>query len=139
VTELQAIDIIDSVFKAHWTTWKFPVNETKFWMRRLIRFDYDLAVKAIDNLYESQDQQRKPAPASILRALRRHATIKGGEDRIECIKLFVICQSDGRRRFFPFSGPAGTTAREIEGHALQVCRACNKKDPGHFINYFVGD
>jgi hypothetical protein len=139
MTELQAIEIIDGVFKAHWSTWKFPVHETKFWMERLIRFDYSLAVKAIDKLYENQDQQRKPAPASILVALRRHATIKSDEERKECIPLFEVCRADGRRRFFPFSGPAGTTIREIEAYALQVCRACNKKEPGHYINYFVGE
>ena len=139
MTELQAIEIIDSVFKAHWTTWKFPVNETKFWMERLVKFDYSLAVKAIDNLYESQDQQRKPAPASILGALRRNAAIKSDENHNECIPLFEICRADGRRRFFPFSGSAGTTVREIEGYALQICRAYNKKEPGHYINYFVGE
>ncbi|MBE3088569.1 MAG: hypothetical protein IMZ61_14100 [Planctomycetes bacterium] len=139
MTELQAIEIIENVFKTHWHTWKFPIDETKFWMERLIKYDYSLAVKAIDRVYESQGQQQKPAPSSILGALRRHATIKSEADRNECIRLFEVCRADGRRRFFPFSGPVGTTVREIEAHALQVCRACNKKEPGHYINYFVGE
>ena len=34
MTELQAAEIIEQVFKAHWSTWKFPIEETRFWIAR---------------------------------------------------------------------------------------------------------
>ena len=134
---MEAANIIEDVFKAHWSTWKFPLNETKFWMERLVKFDHKLAVDAIDKLYEQQEHQRKPAPAAVLGALRRHATIKTDNPR-EVVPLYEIIRPDGRRKFFPFCGPKDAPIEAIEEEALRIVKECNKKEQGHYINYFVG-
>ena len=136
MTDQQAIDLI-AVFQAHWHTWQFSAEETSVWIQRLRRFDFSKAKHAVNNFYMDQTKQGKPAPGSLLAAIRRAATVKADLEGCEMVQLFEICRADGRRRFYPFSGPAGTPRAAIEAHAQAIAERCNRKESGHYINYFV--
>ena len=73
MTDLQAAEIIEQVFKAHWPNWIFSIEETKVWVRQLRHYDYNLAKTAINNFYMAQTRQGKPAPGALIAALRNKA------------------------------------------------------------------
>ena len=73
MTDLQAAEIIEQVFKAHWPNWIFSIEETKVWVRQLRYYDFMLAKTAINNFYMAQTRQGKPAPGALIAALRNKA------------------------------------------------------------------
>ena len=48
MTDEQAYEIIEKVFKAHWPNWRFEEEETLVWIKTLRRFDFNKAKAAIN-------------------------------------------------------------------------------------------
>lgn len=137
MTDLQAAELIEKYFKAHWPNWSFPNEETEVWIRKLRKYDFEKAKYAINKFYLAQTKQGKPPPGRLLAYLRQNALSKTDNKKTEIVKLFQICRPDGRRRWFPFSGPKGTPKSVVENHASRVLEDANRKSEGHYIQWFI--
>lgn len=97
MTDTQAIELIETVFAAHWPNWTFSEEETAVWIQHLRRYDFARAKQAINNYYMAQTRQGKPAPGNLLNALRKNAAIYSERTVNEPVKLFEII-AEGRER-----------------------------------------
>jgi len=112
MTDLQAAELIEKVFKTHWHTWRFEVEETAVWVKHLRKYDYARAKTAINNFYMAQTRQGKPAPGSLLAALREHATIKTEAGDNEPVCIFEITKAGKKRGYKFFANPNKMPAKE---------------------------
>jgi len=141
MTELQAAEIIETVIKSHWPNWTFSIIETKEWVRALVRFDYERAKAAISNFYMDQTKQGKPAPGSLIIALKANAIVrKMNQQKEESTgPLFGILRADGHPRWHKFVGNLNMAQQEIEVMALNFCRKANLIESGHYIEYYSAE
>ena len=137
MTDQQAADIIDGVIKSHWPNWSFSIIETKEWVRTLKRFDFDKAKSAISEFYMAQTKQGKPAPGSLIMALKAKAVVRDNSQPCErIVPLFGIHKTDGRLRWHKFCGNPNMAQQEIEAMALKFTRYANQFEPGHYSELY---
>ena len=139
MTDLQAAEIIETVFKAHWPNWTFSIIETKEWVRTLVKFDYEKAKAVISEFYMAQTRQGKPAPGALITALRLKAIVKSDIPPEHIGPLFGIKRADGRLRWCKFAGNLNMAQQDIEAMALKFCRYANLLESGHYIKYYSTD
>jgi len=137
MTDQQASDLIEQVFKAHWPNWEFTIVETQQWVKTLRRFDFIRAKAAISEFYMAQKKQGKPAPGSLINALKAKAAIHTDQPRGERTgPLFGIRRADGRLRWRKFSGNLDMAQQEVEAMALKFTRYANQLEPGHYYELY---
>ena len=117
MTDIQAIELIETVFAAHWPNWSFTPDETEVWVKNLRRYDFVRAKTAINNYYMSQTRQGKPAPGNLLNALRKNAATHLDRKANEPIKLFEIITEGKERGQGFFATPPLPAEQEIEDSA----------------------
>jgi hypothetical protein len=140
MTELQASEIIETVLKAHWPNWTFNIVETQQWVRTLSRYDFIRAKAAISEFYMSQIKQGKPAPGSLINALKAKAAVHDDRPRDERTgPLFGIVRDDGRLRWSKFCGNLDIAQQEVEAMALKFTRYANLLEPGHYYELYSRD
>ena len=137
MTDLQASEIIDTVFKAHWQNWTFSIIETQEWVRTLRRFDFIRSKAAISEFYMAQTKQGKPAPGALIAAIRAKATIRDERPLVDRTgPLFGIRRADGRLRWNKFCGNLDMAQQEIEVMALKFTRYANLLEPNHYYELY---
>ena len=136
MTDAQAAELIENVFKAHWPKWEFNIIETQEWVKELRRYDYSLAKAAISKFYMAQTERGKPAPGALIAELRANAIARRDRGKDERLgPLFGIYRADGRLRWSKFVGDLDMPRPEIEALALKFCRYANSIEAGHYIEY----
>ena len=136
MTDQQASELIETVFKAHWPNWEFSIVETQEWVKELRRYDYGLAKAAINNFYMAQTKQGKPAPGVLIAELKAKAIVRQDRGKDERLgPLFGIYKADGNLRWRKYVGDLDMPRPEIEALALKFCRYANSIEVGHYIEY----
>lgn len=133
MNDLQAAEIIEKVFKAHWPNWNFDVEETAVWVHELRKYDYGRAKSVINNFYMAQTKQGKPAPAHLRRALRNNARIQQKKQSNEPVLLFEIIKEGRERGQFFSQNPPLPADQEIEEYAERGRKAFNNMYGGNHI------
>ena len=135
MTDLQAAELIEKVFKTHWHTWRFEVEETAVWVKHLRKYDYARAKTAINNFYMAQTRQGKPAPGSLLASLREHATIKTEAGDNEPVCIFEITKAGKKRGYKFFANPNKMPAKEQIEKMAETMRTNfnNMYGDGHIV------
>lgn len=136
MTDQQAAELIETVFKAHWPNWTFTIIETKEWVKTLTRFDFSKAKAAISEFYMAQTKQGKPAPGTLINALKAKAALKVESRDERTGPLFGIRRADGTLRWRKFSGNLDMAQQEIEDMALKFTRYANRFEPGHYYELY---
>ena len=137
MTDDQSSEIIETVLKAHWPNWTFSIIETQQWVRTLTRYDFIRAKVAISEFYMSQTRQGKPAPGSLINALKAKAAIHTDQPRGERTgPLFGIRRADGRLRWSKFCGNLDMAQQEVEAMALKFTRYANLLEPNHYYELY---
>jgi len=139
MNDLQAVELIEDVFRVHWPNWNFPLEEAAVWVKELRRYDYDRAKTAINTFYMAQTKQGKPPPASLKAALRNSIERKDQKEGELTGPLFGIKRADGRLRWHKFTGNLNMAQQDIEAMALKFCRYANLLETGHYIEYYSTD
>ena len=104
MTELQAAEMIETVFQAHWPNWSFPVEEMKTWVNVLRRYDFIQARTAINNFYITQTRQGKPPPAVLIAVLNKNARAQGQKAKSNDPVLIFEILKEGKPRGQRFFG-----------------------------------
>ncbi len=104
MTELQASELIETVFQAHWPNWSFPVEETKVWVSCLRRYDFIQAKTAINNFYMAQTRQGKPPPAVLIAVLNKSARAQEQKAKNKDPVLIFEILKEGKPRGQKFFG-----------------------------------
>jgi len=125
MTDAEAVNLIETVFVAHWPNWIFSPEETAVWVANLRRYDFAKAKAAINNFYMSQTRQGKPAPGQLLMALRKNARIHSEKRINEPVRLFeIIAEGKNRGQNF-FRNQPIPADQEIEETAEGYRKAFN--------------
>ena len=122
MTDEQAYEIIEKVFKAHWPNWRFEEEETLVWIKTLRRFDFNKAKAAINNLYMSWEKQGKPPAAKIKNALR--STVESKQSNGPIILYEIIRK--GKKHGMRFCANSIPPIDELEREAGEKLERCNQ-------------
>jgi hypothetical protein len=141
MTREDAVRLIENVFKAHWTNWRFDDEETAVWIKELCKYEYERAKTAINNFYMAQTKQGKPPPAQIRLVLRKYAQIEKQKQSNEPVKLFEIVREGKLRGYSFFKNLPLPADQEIEDYAEKVRKDCDATYGGkhYVVRYWMKD
>lgn len=98
---------IADVLIGYWPTWKFTIAQTRAWVKKLARYDFNHAKRCVESLYTRWDKQGKPGAGQIFTALQP-AVIKGPDaENKDPVLLYTIIRPDGRPAGHPVASPRG--------------------------------
>jgi len=117
MTELDGFKFIKNCLQANWPKWDFSEENKAEWVKRLWKYDYYAAVKAVNNLAFTSTKQGIPPAGAIFKALQG-ATEGKGITQQEPVSVYQIMRPDGRRTGFPVALPRTPTEDDL--HALRI-------------------
>ena len=120
MTNIEAKNFIENKLKQLFPQWAPTDLEYSEWLKRLFRYDYNKAVKAItDFVFERSINYKTPPTGKIFAMLKATAIDKTATRQREPLLVYEIIKK-GRKYGFKFSLPSGNEPNESQKKALEI-------------------